>query len=89
MVTPQGKREAVAYMEKAHHVSERRACRMLVQMRGKPKVIVSDNGPELTSCAVLIWASERGISTGTTSSPASRSRTVILKASTIKSVTSA
>ena len=34
---------------------------MLVQMRGKPKVIVSDNGPELTSVAVLIWASEQGI----------------------------
>lgn len=33
----------------------------LVQIRGKPKVIVSDNGPELTSVAVLIWASEQGI----------------------------
>ena len=33
----------------------------LVQKRGKPKVIVSDNGPELTSMAVLIWASEQGI----------------------------
>lgn len=26
----------------------------LVQMRGKPQVIISDNGPELTSAAVLI-----------------------------------
>lgn len=34
---------------------------LLVQMRGKPKVIVSDNGPELTSVAVLIWAAEQGI----------------------------
>lgn len=34
---------------------------MLVQMRGKPKVIVSDNGPELTCIAVLIWASEQNI----------------------------
>ena len=34
---------------------------LLVQTRGKPKVIVSDNGPELTSVAVLIWASEQGI----------------------------
>ena len=34
---------------------------MLVQVRGKPKVIVSDNGPELTSRAVLIWAVEQGI----------------------------
>ena len=29
MVTPQGKREAAAYVEEAHHVSERRACRVL------------------------------------------------------------
>lgn len=34
---------------------------LLVQMRGKPRVIVSDNGPELTSVAVLIWASAQGI----------------------------
>jgi putative transposase len=34
---------------------------MLVAVRGKPKVIVSDNGPELTSRAVLIWAVEQGI----------------------------
>lgn len=33
----------------------------LVRVRGKPKVIVSDNGPELTSMAVLIWAAEKGI----------------------------
>jgi len=33
----------------------------LVKRRGKPKVIVSDNGPELTSRAVLIWAAEHGI----------------------------
>ena len=34
---------------------------MLVIMHGKPKTIISDNGPELTSRAVLIWASEQGI----------------------------
>jgi putative transposase len=34
---------------------------VLVQMRGKPKVIVSDNGPELTSRAVLIWAAQNDI----------------------------
>lgn len=34
---------------------------ILVALRGKPKVIVSDNGPELTSRAVLIWAVENGI----------------------------
>lgn len=33
----------------------------LIARRGKPKVIVSDNGPELTSRAVLIWAHEQGI----------------------------
>lgn len=33
----------------------------LIALRGKPKVIVSDNGPELTSRAVLIWASGNNI----------------------------
>jgi putative transposase len=33
----------------------------LVQKRGKPKVIVSDNGPELISAAVLVWADEHKI----------------------------
>jgi putative transposase len=33
----------------------------LVRRRGKPKVIVSDNGTELTSRAMLIWAAEQGI----------------------------
>jgi len=38
-----------------------RELNMLVAMRGKPHVIVSDNGPELTSRAVLIWATSMGI----------------------------
>lgn len=33
----------------------------LVHLRGKPKVIISDNGPELTSRAVLIWAAQQQI----------------------------
>jgi putative transposase len=33
----------------------------LIAPHGKPKVIVSDNGPELTCRAVLIWASENNI----------------------------
>ena len=33
----------------------------LVRRRGKPHVIVSDNGTELTSRAVLQWAAERHI----------------------------
>lgn len=33
----------------------------LVHLRGKPKMIVSDNGPELTSQAVLIWAAQQQI----------------------------
>jgi putative transposase len=33
----------------------------LVRERGKPQAIVSDNGTELTSRAVLQWATERGI----------------------------
>jgi putative transposase len=33
----------------------------LVRRRGKPNVIVSDNGTELTSRAILIWAAEQNI----------------------------
>lgn len=33
----------------------------LVRRRGKPNVIVSDNGTELTSRAMLIWAAEQNI----------------------------
>lgn len=33
----------------------------LVRRRGKPNVIVSDNGTELTSRAMLLWAAEQNI----------------------------
>ena len=33
----------------------------LIDRRGKPKMIVSDNGTEFTSNAILSWAKERGI----------------------------
>ncbi len=33
----------------------------IIQIRGKPEVIVSDNGTELTSKAILTWSGERGI----------------------------
>lgn len=33
----------------------------IMAMRGKPAMIVSDNGTELTSNAVLRWAAEHGI----------------------------
>ena len=33
----------------------------IVASRGKPKMIVSDNGTELTSNAILAWSAERGI----------------------------
>jgi putative transposase len=45
-------------------ISGRRVVRelaTLVLQRGKPGVIVSDNGTELTSNAVLSWAGEAGI----------------------------
>jgi putative transposase len=32
-----------------------------IRERGKPKAIISDNGPELAGKAALIWAEERGI----------------------------
>jgi len=34
---------------------------ILINRYGKPLCIVSDNGTELTSCAVLMWAQEQGI----------------------------
>lgn len=34
---------------------------MLIERYGKPLCILSDNGTEFTSCAVLSWAQERGI----------------------------
>lgn len=34
---------------------------MIVNVRGKPQMIVSDNGTELTSSAVLGWAKDHGV----------------------------
>lgn len=34
---------------------------MLVERHGKPKCILSDNGTELTSCAMLMWAQHQGV----------------------------
>jgi putative transposase len=33
----------------------------LVRRRGRPGTIVSDNGAELTSSAILIWSDETGV----------------------------
>ncbi len=33
----------------------------IIARRGRPKVIVSDNGTELTSNAMLAWQEERGV----------------------------
>ena len=33
----------------------------LIAIRGKPRTIVSDNGTELTSMAVLKWCQETGV----------------------------
>ena len=74
MVTPAAKREAAAHLQALLDVSERRACRVpdtsisgkrvvreltaLIAERGKPGMIVSDNGTELTSHAVLAWCGD-------------------------------
>ncbi|MEH2472352.1 transposase InsO family protein [Nitrobacteraceae bacterium AZCC 2161] len=83
MVTPAGKRKAVAHLRTAFEMSERRACtrecltlvadtslsgvrvareldRLTIE-RGKPTMVVSDNGSELTSNAILTWADHAGI----------------------------
>ena len=59
----------------------------LIDARGKPQMIVSDNGTEFTSDP--IWAGQRIIGwNGTTSHPASRCRTAISNPSTAECETS-
>jgi putative transposase len=63
-------------------ISGRRVARELdsvVRRRGQPRTIVSDNGTELTSNAILSWADATGIA-GTTSRQKSRSRTASSRA---------
>ena len=43
------------------HILLRRELTDLIAMRGKPGMIVSDNGTELTSNAVLVWCGEAKI----------------------------
>lgn len=50
MVTPAGWRAAAGYLQAAYEMSERR-----------PDTIVSDNGTEYTSNAVLAWADDTGV----------------------------
>jgi len=64
-----------------------RELEQLIRERGKPKIIVSDNGTELTSVAVLRWVPGRV--TWHYIEPASRCRTLTLKASTADSGTNA
>ena len=52
-----------------------------IAWRGRPAAIVSDNGTELTSMAILHWSQEMRVA-WTTSSPESRSRTRSSRAST-------
>ena len=61
----------------------------LIGMRGKPHTVVSDNGTELTSSAILRWSQERQGSSGITSPRASRCRTASSRASTVACATSA
>jgi putative transposase len=42
-------------------ISGQRVARELIAWRGKPEAILSDNGTELTSNAILAWAGERGV----------------------------
>lgn len=56
----------------------------VIETRGCPRMIVSDNGTEFTSNAILAWQEEQrsSASSGTTLRPASRCRTALSKAST-------
>ncbi len=58
-------------------ISGRRVAReltALIERRGKPGMIVSDNGTKLTSNAILKWCAEHKVD-GTTSRQASRCET--------------
>ena len=47
-----------------HHIDDSRVVRELDQLlaaRGKPEIIVSDNGTELTSEAILRWSEDHKI----------------------------
>lgn len=59
----------------------------VIRQRGRPDTIVSDNGTEYTSNAVLAWTATLA-SAGTTSHQASLSRTASMRASTGACVTS-
>ena len=50
--TPGAKRQAVAHLQEVFEVSQRLA---------KPAMVVSDNGTELTSMAILRWSRDRGV----------------------------
>ena len=60
----------------------------IMELRGKPCTIVSDNGTEITSTAVLKWCQEQA-SNGIISLPENHSRMGSWKASTAASGTSA
>jgi putative transposase len=82
-------REALALVVDTS-ISGRRLAReldALIAWRG-PAVIVSDNGTEMTSRAILEWINRTGV-TGITSRPASHSRTASSRASTVARAMSA
>ena len=56
-------RECLALVADTSHSGMRvtRELNELIRQRGKPKTVVSDNGTELTSMAVLRWCQETGI----------------------------
>ena len=53
---------------------------IIAERGGKPKTIVSDNGTEFTSMAILKWCQDTKLA-GITSLLASRNRTALLRAS--------
>jgi len=58
LLTPGSRKSAVSWAIEAKAYSQRRA---VIARRGKPLLVVSDNGTELTATAILRWQQERGI----------------------------
>lgn len=63
MIIDDSSRQALA-IEVDTSISGERVTRVLdrlIEHHGLPEVLVTDNGPEFTSRAMLLWAEERGI----------------------------
>ena len=73
-------------IEVDYSINGERVCRVLERVlegRIKPEILMMDNGPEFQGKTLDAWAFQRGIKLQISLDPGNRSRTALLKASTI------